>query len=248
MSFITRNDYDAVILDLDGVITQTAGVHARAWKELFDEYLAYRKAAKLPGFAPFQINPDYLQYVDGKPRYDGVRDFLASRGIHLPEGSSTDAPGYGTVRALGNRKNDLFLEQIERGGVDVYKDTIDQVQRWRNRGMKTAVVSASKNCEEILEATGLSDLFDARVDGVVAEELGLPGKPAPDTFLEAARRLGVDPARAAVIEDAYAGVQAGRRGHFATVIGIARQESSILPLQEAGADLVVHTLGELLTM
>jgi beta-phosphoglucomutase family hydrolase len=247
MVAFTRDEYDAVILDLDGVITQTAHVHARAWKQLFDEYLEYRKAEGLAGFAPFRIDPDYTRHIDGKPRNDGVRDFLASRGIRLPEGSPSDPPGFDTVRALGNRKNVVFLKEIERGGVEVYGDTIEQIRLWRDGGMKTGVVSSSKNCEEILQATGLSNLFDVRVDGVLAEQMKLPGKPSPDTFLEAARRLGVDPARAVVIEDAYAGVQAGRRGRFGTVVGVARQESNVLPLHEAGADVVVHTLAELPT-
>jgi beta-phosphoglucomutase family hydrolase len=235
---------DAVIFDLDGVITQTATTHGQAWKAVFDEFLEKRIAQGEKPFAPFDLRVDYPRFIDGKPRYDGVRSFLASRNITLPEGRPTDPPGYDTVTALGNRKNEIFADLVEEHGVEVFQDTVEQVRYWRGQGVKTAVVSSSKNCLEILRATGLEDLFEVRIDGVVAVELGLPGKPAPDTFLEAARQLGVDPANAAVVEDADAGVQAGRRGRFGAVIGMAREEDRVEPLRQAGADLVVRSLRE----
>jgi len=235
--------YDAMILDLDGVVTRTAALHAQAWKQVFDDFFSRRGG----DFEPFDIARDYRRYVDGKPRYDGVRSFLASRGIALPEGAPSDPPKTETVCGLGNRKDELFLELLDRGnGVEVFEDTVEQIRRWRQRGLKTAVVSSSKNCRRVLRAAGLEELFDERVDGNTAEELGLAGKPAPDTFLQAARRLDVLPSRAAVFEDATAGVEAGRNGHFATVVGVARQGSHVASLYEAGADLVVGDLRELI--
>lgn len=244
-STIEKNPFEAVILDLDGVVTQTARVHARAWRQVFDEYLVRRRAEGNGLFDPFDMDRDYDRHVEGKACYDAVRALLASRGIQLPPGVPADAPGFGTVCALGNRKNEIFICLVEEGGVDVYKDTVEQVRRWRRQGLKTAVVSSSRICDEILRATGLHHLFDVRVDGVEAERLHLAGEPAPDTFLEAARRLGVSPAKAIVVQDAYCGVEAGRRGHFAKVVGVARKQSAVLPLSEAGADVVVQTLGEL---
>jgi alpha,alpha-trehalase len=239
------NQFDAMILDLDGVITRTATIHARAWKRMFDDYLRRREAERREPFRPFDQVADYRRYVDGKPRYDGVRSFLESRGIHLPEGTPSDPPGQETICGLGNLKDQWFLNLlVEGGGVEVFEDTLDALRRWRALGLKTAVVSSSKNCDLVLRAAGLVELFDVRVDGNTAEELRLPGKPAPDTFLEAAHRLGVAPSRAAVFEDACAGVQAGRHGHFGTVVGVARQESQLAALQEAGADVVVRDLRE----
>lgn len=245
MVALSRNQYDAMILDLDGVITHTAVTHARAWKEAFDEFLEVWIATGHAPFQAFDAEADYLQYVDGKPRYDGVRSFLAAREIRLPDGDPSDPPGYDTVCALGNRKNQIYNEYVDQGGVSVYDDAVERLHQWRAQGLKTAVVSSSKNCQRILEVAGLTGLFDTRVDGTTAAEMELEGKPSPAMFLEAAKRLAVEPDRSAVIEDAYAGVEAGRRGGFGTVIGIARQENQAMPLREAGADVVVSDLREL---
>jgi alpha,alpha-trehalase len=245
MVALSRNQYDAMILDLDGVITHTAVIHARAWMQAFDEFREFWIATGHPSFQAFDQEVDYLQYVDGKPRYDGVRSFLASRGIHLPDGVPSEPPGYGTACALGNRKNQLYNEFLERGGIGVFDDAVERLRQWREQGLKTAVVSSSKNCRRILEVTGLSGLFDTRVDGTTAAEMELEGKPSPEMFLEAAKRLDVQPDRSAVIEDAFAGVEAGRRGGFGTVIGVARREDQAGPLREAGADVVVSDLREL---
>ncbi|NLX94827.1 MAG: trehalose-phosphatase [Rhodopirellula sp.] len=237
---------DAVILDLDGVITRTARVHSAAWKQMFDEFLRKRAAAAGEEFQPFDIAVDYTTYVDGMPRYDGVRTFLASRGIELPWGSPGDLPDAETVCGLGNRKNVLFHELIEEVGVEVYEDAVERIEDWRRRGLATAVVSSSKNCEQILRIAGLAHLFDTQVDGVEAARTKLPGKPAPDTFLKAAERLNVEARRAVVIEDAVAGVQAGRAGSFGLVVGVARRGPTDA-LAENGADVVVRNLGELTT-
>jgi beta-phosphoglucomutase family hydrolase len=235
----------ACLFDLDGVLTQTARVHAAAWKQMFDEFL--RKHATQTGtpFVPFDRVHDYDEYVDGKPRYDGVRSFLASRGIELPEGAPTDAPGAATVRGLGDRKNELVLELIERQGVQVYEGSVRYVRAVRDAGLHTAVVSASANCRQVLAAAGITDLFAVVVDGVVAEREHLKGKPAPDTFLAAARKLHVSPAEAAVFEDALAGVAAGRAGNFGFVVGVDRVGQAEA-LRARGADVVVSDLAELL--
>lgn len=237
----------ACLFDLDGVLTRTAAVHAAAWKEMFDDYL--REHARRTGepFTEFDLVKDYGRYVDGKKREDGTRSFLESRGIVLPEGSPDDPPEAETVRGLGNRKNELVLKFIEEKGVETFDGSIDYVRAARKKGLKTAVVSSSANTVQVLRTVGITDLFDARVDGVVAAERGLPGKPAPDTFVEAARELGVEPARAAVFEDALAGVQAGRAGGFAYVVGVNRMdEAHAKALAEHGADIVVSDLSELL--
>lgn len=237
----------ACLFDLDGVLTRTAAVHAAAWKEMFDDYL--REHARRTGepFTEFDLVKDYGRYVDGKKREDGTRSFLESRGIVLPEGSPDDPPESETVRGLGNRKNELVLKFIEEKGVETFDGSIDYVRAARKKGLKTAVVSSSANTVQVLRTVGITDLFDARVDGVVAAERGLPGKPAPDTFVEAARELGVEPARAAVFEDALAGVQAGRAGGFAYVVGVNRMdEAHAKALAEHGADIVVSDLSELL--
>jgi alpha,alpha-trehalase len=183
--------FSAVVLDLDGVITRTAQLHARAWKRMFDAYLRQRAETRRESFEPFDIETDYRRYVDGRPRYDGVRTFLQSRGIELPEGDPSDPPSSVTVCGLGNRKNAVFHELLEESGVEVFEDAVGRIREWRARGLKTAIVSSSKNCARILKTAGLDELFDVRVDGVEASQLGLPGKPAPDIFLEAARRLGI---------------------------------------------------------
>ena len=234
--------FDAVLFDLDGVVTRTANLHAAAWKALFDEYLRRRAARDNIPFRPFELPADYLCYVDGKPRYAGVESFLRSRGIELPYGTPADGPEQETICGLGNRKNVLFLELLQAQGVEVFDSTVTLLRALRARGIKTAVVSSSENCAAIVEAAGLTDLFDTRVDGVDLTSLGLRGKPAPDTFLVAADRLGVAPARAAVVEDAIAGVEAGRNGKFGLVIGLARHGDHSALLQH-GADVVVDDLG-----
>jgi len=239
-------DLDAVIFDMDGVVTETATVHASAWKKLFDTYLEQRAAATGEAFVPFDKHDDYERYVDGKNRYDGVRSFLASRGITLPDGSPSDPPGSDTVCAMGNDKDTYFLADVRENGVRPYESTIRVIHDLRAKGVKTGLVSASRNAEEVLAGAGALDLFDTRVDGVVAAELNLPGKPDPATFLEAARRLGVDPARAAVVEDALSGVAAGHAGNFALVVGVARAGQSAA-LIEAGADVAVADMAELET-
>lgn len=246
MKAVERGKFDAVLLDLDGVLTATARLHAAAWKQMFDDYLRKRSETIGEPFLPFDIATDYKEYIDGKLRYDGVRSFLASRGIRLPDGEPSDSPDQETVCGLGNRKNKLVRDLMHREGVDVFESTVQWVRDLRAAGIKTAVVSASKNCEEILRTAGISDLFDLRVDGVVADRLKLSGKPAPDTFLEAARELGVEPERAAVVEDAIAGVQAGRAGNFGLVIGVDRKGDPE-SLSRNGADIVVKDLKELLS-
>src|SRR5919109_1179621 len=188
---------EAALFDLDGVLTQTAKVHNRAWKQMFDEYLRERAERTGEAFVPFDSGDDYDEYVDGKPRYDGVRSFLASRGIELPPGTPDDDPGTETIDGLGNRKNELVLALIERDGVDAYEGSVRYVHAARDAGLRRAVVSSSANARDVLEAAGMLDLFDELVDGNVAADEGLRGKPAPDTFLAGARRLGVEPARAA---------------------------------------------------
>jgi alpha,alpha-trehalase len=235
---------DAFLVDLDGVVTETARIHAGAWKAMFDGYLKER-AVRLGGvYRPFDRAEDYVKYVDGKPRYDGVAGFLASRGIDLPLGDEDDPPDRETVCGLGNRKNQLFLEMLGRDRVDTYASSVDVIRHLKRHGLKVAVVTSSRNCREVLESAGLDGLFDAQVDGIVAREWMLNGKPAPDIFWEAARRLGVDAGRAAVVEDSIAGVQAGRAGNFALVIGVSRAGHPEL-LQAAGADIVVSDMGEL---
>ncbi|MFJ6567910.1 HAD family hydrolase [Streptomyces sp. NPDC091292] len=234
----------ACLFDLDGVITKTAVVHEAAWKETFDAFLRQRDGA---GFRPFDA-ADYDQYVDGRPRADGVRTFLASRGIRLPEGGPDDPPDAPpdkiTVQGLGNRKNALVLAKIRTGGVEAYDGTLRYIDAVRAAGLRTAVVSSSANCLDVLRAIHAEALFDVRVDGVVAVERGLPGKPHPDTFLAAARDLGVQASRAAVFEDALAGMDAGRSGHFGYVVGVDRVGQADA-LRAHGADTVVKDLAEL---
>lgn len=230
----------AAVFDLDGVITLTARVHAAAWKRLFDAYLRERARRAGEPFRPF-TDIDYRAYVDGRPRLDGVRTFLASRGIALPEGSPEDPPAAETVAGLGARKNAIFNERLDELGVDVDQDGVRLVRELRARGLRVGMATSSKNGARILERAGLSDLFEARVDGVVSERVGLEGKPAPDIFLECLRRLGEpDPSRSVIVEDAPAGVRAGRAGHFGLVLGVAREENEA-ELLEHGADRVVAT-------
>jgi beta-phosphoglucomutase family hydrolase len=245
LDLLSRNRFDAVLFDLDGVLTATAKVHAACWKRMFDEYLGLRGARTREAFRPFEMPTDYKTFVDGKPRYDGVRDFLKSRAIELPEGHPDDPPDAETVCGLGNRKNDMINELLESEGVEPYEGSVALVRELRRQGIKTAVVSSSQNCLAVLQAAKMADLFDARVDGEVAGRLALPGKPAPDTFLAAASELGVLPQRAVVVEDAISGVQAGRAGRFGLVIGVARKGEGAA-LKDNGADVVVTDLSELL--
>jgi beta-phosphoglucomutase family hydrolase len=241
---ITRDRYDAVLFDLDGVITNTANLHAACWKQMFDEYLKKRATQSGEVFRPFDPATDYRLYVDGKPRFDGVRDFLASRGMHLPEGSPDDPTQAETVGGLGNRKNELVNKAIEDAGVEPYEGSVQFIHQLRKHGFKIAVVTSSQNCNAVLRAAKLDALFEVRVDGNMIHAQQLAGKPAPDTFLMAARLLGVEPARAVVIEDAISGVQAGSAGNFRLVIGIARKGNAE-ELLHHGAHLVVNDLGEL---
>ncbi|MGZ8666923.1 MAG: HAD family hydrolase [Solirubrobacterales bacterium] len=239
---IRRDLLDAVIFDLDGVITDTASVHAAAWKRMFDSFLAGRAGGAGEEHPPFSQD-DYLRYVDGKPRYDGVESFLASRGISLPRGEPGDPASAETVCGLGNRKDELFGEVLRRDGVAAFPSSVELLGRLREGGFATAIISASRNCAQVLRAAGASELFDVKVDGVDADALGLRGKPDPAVFLEAAGRLEVEPGRAGVVEDALAGVEAGRSGGFGLVIGVDRagQAEALL---EHGADVVVGDLAE----
>jgi beta-phosphoglucomutase family hydrolase len=224
------NEIRACLFDLDGVLTNTATIHAQAWKQMFDDFLRDR------GCAPFALPRDYEEHVDGKPRLDGVRSFLESRGIAVPEE---------TVRELGERKNDLVLELIRAQGVEPYEGSVRFVEAARDAGLRRGVVSSSSNCRDVLKAAGIDHLFEAVIDGVVAERDGLRGKPAPDTFLAGARALGAEPGQAAVFEDALAGVQAGRAGDFRCVVGVDRADHAD-ELERHGATVVVRDLAELL--
>jgi beta-phosphoglucomutase family hydrolase len=235
----------ACLFDLDGVLTQTAKVHAAAWKEAFDGYLRERAERTGDDFVPFDAIADYDSFVDGKPRADGTRSFLQSRQIDLPEGDADDPPDAETVQGVGNRKNDILLRRIRADGVQAYDGSVAYVRAARDAGLGRAVVSSSTNCADVLFAAGLADLFEQRIDGVVAEQRQLRGKPAPDTFLAGARALGVQPGEAAVFEDALAGVEAGRAGGFGFVIGVDRVGQAEA-LREHGADLVVTDLAELM--
>jgi beta-phosphoglucomutase family hydrolase len=235
----------ACLFDLDGVLTQTALVHAEAWTEMFDAYLRARATRTGEPFVPFDPVDDYDEYVDGKPRADGVRSFLTSRSIELPEGSGDDSPGAETVHGLGNRKNELVLRLIRERGVQVYEGSVAYVRACEQVGIRRGVVSSSANCREVLASAGIEELFEVRIDGIVAERDGLRGKPAPDTFLAGAQALGVKAAEAVVFEDALAGVEAGRAGGFGLVVGVDRVGQA-QALRERGADVVVGDLSELL--
>ncbi len=241
----TLEDVSALLVDLDGVLTKTAVVHAAAWKQLFDEFFARRSEREHRPFEPFDVVRDYRAYVDGKPRYDGVQSVLASRGISLPYGSPDDPPDAETVCGLGNRKNAYFNRRLAEAGVEVYPDTVALLAAARKQGVRLAVVSSSENCEAVVRAAGLEGWFDVRVDGVDLARLGLRGKPAPDMFREAAARLGVEPKRAAVLEDAVAGVEAGHRGGFGLVVGVDRGGHSD-ELRRNGADIALSDLRDLL--
>jgi beta-phosphoglucomutase family hydrolase len=235
----------ACLFDLDGVLTRTATVHAAAWKQMFDEFLRSRAERTGEPFVPFEVETDYERYVDGRPRLDGTRGFLESRGIHLPEGAPSDPVDARTLHGLSNKKNELVLRLLDEGKIEVFDGSVRYVEAVRAAGLKTAVVSSSANTAQVLRIVGIEDLFDARIDGVVAQERGLPGKPAPDTFLAGADAVGVAPSAAAVFEDAIAGVQAGRAGDFALVVGVDRSGERDELLRH-GADVVVGDLSELL--
>ncbi len=230
--------FDTVIFDLDGVVTKTALVHAAAWKEMFDEYLRMRQERDQEPFREFTHENDYLPYVDGKPRYKGVQSFLESRNVHIPLGTPEDAPDQETVCGLGNRKNIKFREVLLEKGVEVYPSTVALIKDLKARGIRIGVASSSKNCQYVLQAAGIEDLFETRVDGVVSAEMGLKGKPEADIFVTAAKNVGSDPSRAIVVEDAVSGVQAGRNGKFLLVIGLAREKNE-KELSENGADVVI---------
>ncbi|WP_431728427.1 beta-phosphoglucomutase family hydrolase [Verrucosispora sp. TAA-831] len=235
----------ACLFDLDGVLTQTARLHNAAWTETFDDFLRRHAATTGEPYRPFDPGPDYHRYVDGRPRLDGVRTFLASRGITLPEGTPEDPPGAQTVYGLGNRKNTLVLERMRTAGVDVYPGSVAYLRAVRDAGLRRAVVTASANGRDVLAVAGLEPLLEARVDGLTARAEGLRGKPAPDTFLAGAKLLGVEPAHAVVFEDALAGVAAGRAGGFGYVVGVDRAGQAD-ELRKHGADVVVADLADLL--
>jgi beta-phosphoglucomutase family hydrolase len=236
---------EACLFDLDGVLTKTARVHAAAWKEMFDAFLRERSERRGESFVPFDPDVDYGEYIDGKLRYEGVRAFLASRGIDLREGEASDPPTANTIHGLGNRKNELVLALIRKKGVETYEGSVAYVYAARAAGLRRAVVSASENARDVLEAAGIEDLFEVRIDGVVAAQEHLRGKPDPDTFLAAARALDVDAGHAAVFEDSLAGVAAGRAGGFGFVVGVDRVGHAA-GLRASGADIVVKDLAELM--
>lgn len=240
----TNLSFEAVIFDMDGVITKTALTHAHAWKKMFDDYLHKREAKYGEPFVEFTHAGDYLPYVDGKPRCKGVQSFLESRAIHIPFGKSTDSPGTETICGLGNQKNIAFNEVLENEGVEVYPSTVELINELKKAGIKLGVASSSKNCKPVLERVDLLEIFDVRVDGVVSAELKLHGKPEPDIFTTACDIVGVKYKNAIVVEDAVSGVQAGKKGNFGLTLGIAR-ENNRKELEEAGADLVVEDLEEI---
>jgi beta-phosphoglucomutase family hydrolase len=245
MPRIGRERFDAVLFDLDGVLTDTAAVHAACWKRMFDAFLRERAEQEKAAFRPFEIDVDYRRYVDGKLRYDGVRSFLESRDIHLPVGDPDDAPSHATIAGLGNLKDRMVKEVLAAGSVDVFEGSLAFLRHLRRAGFQTGVVSASRNAQAVLRCVGIEGDFDVRVDGDVADRLRLPGKPMPDTFLEAARQLGSDVVRTIVVEDALAGVQAGRAGGFGLVVGIDHRGDAEA-MRAHGADVVVRDLRELI--
>jgi beta-phosphoglucomutase family hydrolase len=241
---ITPTLYDAVLFDLDGVLTSTARIHADCWQQMFDTYLRQRARDSGEAFQPFDPQSDYHAHLDGKPRLDGVRDFLQSRSISLPMGDPTDPPDRDTQWGLANRKSALVQEAFATQGVEAYPGSVTWVHQLHAAGIKTAVVTSSTSCDTVLAAAGIADLFEVRVDGALAAQRQLPGKPAPDTFLAAAELLAAEPPRTVVVEDAIAGVQAGRAGGFGLVIGVSRKDDAAA-LKAHGADLVVYDLVEL---
>ncbi len=240
---MTKNKFEAVVFDLDGVITKTAATHSRAWKKMFDEYLMTLANADGNEFIEFTPQ-DYLTYVDGKPRYEGVKSFLDSRNISLPYGDPSDGGEKDTICGLGNRKNEAFNEVLAKEGVEVYPSTVKLLEQLKRDNIRIGVASSSKNAQSVLEAAGLMHFIETRVDGVVSAEIGLNGKPAPDIFLTAANNLGVDPNLTIVVEDAVSGVQAGKNGNFGLVLGLARENNNEA-LKANGADIVLNDLEEI---
>jgi alpha,alpha-trehalase len=237
--------FDAWLFDLDGVITDTARIHAKSWKEAFDAFLRQRSAETGEGFKEFTIDSDYPEYVDGKPRYEGVDSFLRSRGIELPWGGVDDPPEADTVCGIGNRKNARFNEILKAEGADVFETSVELIKKLKEKGVRVAVVTSSKNCTSVLESANLAGLFEAQLDGVYSAKHKLAGKPKPDTYLEAARLLGAEAADSVVIEDALSGVEAGNAGNFGLTIGVDRLGEP-QKLLDNGADLVVSDMEELL--
>ena len=242
---ITKTRFDAVLFDLDGVITETAKIHASSWKKMFDDFLSDHARKTGQVFIPFDIADDYNQYVDGKLRQDGVSSFLQSRRIHLPLGGPDARFGESTIWGLGKRKDDMFMAVLREKGVDILEDGMALVRHVRAEGLNTAVVSSSKNCQAVMKAANIEKYFDVRVDGLTVEQLQIRGKPAPDPFLKAAELLGVSPTRSVVVEDAISGVQAGRSGNFGLVVGVARKGDAEV-LRKNGADIVVTDLRTLM--
>lgn len=242
---ITSTQFDAALFDLDGVLTATAKIHATCWKRLFDEFLKQHAEKTGQPFVPFDLANDYQLYVDGKMRYVGVESFLASRDIHLPYGDPTESPNYDTICGLGNFKDIYFGEVLHSQGIEVYDGSVSLVRHLRQQGLKTAVVSSSHHCKEVLKVADIEDCFSVIVDGNLADQLHLAGKPAPDAFLLGAKQLEVEPSRAVVFEDALSGVQAGHAGKFGLVVGVDRTQQADALLQN-GADIVVQDLSELL--
>jgi beta-phosphoglucomutase family hydrolase len=236
--------FDAAVFDMDGVVTKTAAVHSLAWKKMFDEYLHHRAAVYREPFREFTHAVDYLSYVDGRPRYQGVDTFLKSRGIQLPFGTPEDEARKETVCGLGNRKNEFFNRVLEEDGVDLYESTVKLIERMLVGGIKVGLATSSKNCAAVLEKAGITHLFQARVDGVVSAQLGLRGKPEPDIFTTASENLGTTRRRTIIVEDAVSGVQAAAKGNFGLVIGVAREHNTH-ELKSHGADVVVEDLSEL---
>ncbi|MFW5683699.1 MAG: HAD family hydrolase [Spirochaetota bacterium] len=241
MSSQQTNRPEGAIFDLDGVITDTAVIHFRAWKQTFDSFLATHQSDDA---RPFEHDADYVPYVDGKPRYDGVASFLASRGVELPYGDPTDEPGAETICGVGNTKNEIFREIVESGDIPIFQSTMQLVDQLIADGVKCGVASSSRNCRFVLTQTGLLDRFGTVVDGTDSRELGLAGKPAPDIFVTACARLGVAPEKSLMVEDAYSGVEAGRNGSFGLVVGVARNDDR-QGLLDRGAHIVVDDLGEI---
>ena len=250
---VDAHAYDAWLFDMDGVLTDTASVHAAAWEQAFDTFLKEETIRTGTAYAPFDASSDYENYVDGEPRDDGVRNFLAARGIQLPEGADGDAPDARTVKGVAERKDNLYLAEVKKSGVKVFDGAVALVKRLREQETKVAVVSASENTKTTLEAAGILDMFDAIVDGHVVKDLHLKGKPAPDSYLQGAKVLGVEAGRAVVLEDALAGVEAGRAGHFGLVIGLDHHDAPgktdyADKLRDHGANLVISDLTDVTTV
>lgn len=241
---MSKYSFESVIFDLDGVITKTAKVHARAWKETFDSYLHLREKRDSEPFRGFTHDNDYLPYVDGKPRYQGVKSFLESRGINIPYGDPGDSPDKETICGIGNKKNKMFNEILKKQGAEVFPSSIEFIKSLRNAGIRVGVASSSKNCQAVLQSVNIEDLFETRVDGVVSAELGLKGKPQGDIFVTAAKNLGTEPVKSVVVEDAESGVEAGKNGGFGLTLGVARADNE-KDLKEHGADIVVKDLAEI---